>query len=68
MGEFVRVEVERLHFAGLFATEDQRTEVRRFAENGPGKATFAGAVSQNDESSRGSRPGDGYCRAPRGQC
>ncbi len=33
---------ERLNFAGLFATEDQRTGVRSFVENGPGKATFAG--------------------------
>ncbi len=36
------LEIERLHFAGLFATEDQRTGMRSFAENGPGKATFAG--------------------------
>jgi enoyl-CoA hydratase/carnithine racemase len=36
------LEIERLHFAGLFATEDQRTGMRSFVENGPGKATFAG--------------------------
>jgi len=36
------LEIERLHFAGLFATEDQRTGMRSFRENGPGKATFAG--------------------------
>ncbi len=36
------LEIERLHFAGLFATEDQRTGMRSFLENGPGKATFAG--------------------------
>ena len=36
------LEVERLSFAGLFATEDQRTGMRSFLENGPGKATFAG--------------------------
>jgi enoyl-CoA hydratase/carnithine racemase len=36
------LEIERLHFAGLFATEDQRTGMRSFMENGPGKATFAG--------------------------
>ena len=36
------LEIERLHFAGLFATEDQRTGIRSFVENGPGKATFAG--------------------------
>ncbi len=36
------LEIERLHFAGLFATEDQRTGMRSFVENGPGKAKFAG--------------------------
>ncbi len=36
------LEIERLHFTGLFATEDQRTGMRSFLENGPGKATFAG--------------------------
>ncbi len=36
------LEIERLHFAGLFATEDQRTGMRSFLENGPGKATFSG--------------------------
>jgi enoyl-CoA hydratase/carnithine racemase len=36
------LEIERLQFAGLFATEDQRTGMRSFIENGPGKATFAG--------------------------
>ena len=36
------LEIERLHFAGLFATEDQRTGMRSFMENGPGKAKFAG--------------------------
>ena len=36
------LEIERLQFAGLFASEDQRTGMRSFIENGPGKATFAG--------------------------
>jgi enoyl-CoA hydratase/carnithine racemase len=36
------LEIERLHFAGLFATEDAGTGMRSFVENGPGKATFAG--------------------------
>ena len=36
------LEIERLQFAGLFATEDQRTGMRSFVENGPGKANFAG--------------------------
>jgi enoyl-CoA hydratase/carnithine racemase len=36
------LEIERLNFAGLFATEDQRTGMLSFMENGPGKATFAG--------------------------
>jgi enoyl-CoA hydratase/carnithine racemase len=34
--------IERLHFAGMFATEDARTGMRSFVENGPGKASFAG--------------------------
>jgi enoyl-CoA hydratase/carnithine racemase len=36
------LEIERLHFSGLFATEDQRTGMRSFVDNGPGKAKFAG--------------------------
>jgi enoyl-CoA hydratase/carnithine racemase len=36
------LEIEQLHFAGLFATEDQRTGMRSFIENGPGKARFSG--------------------------
>ena len=36
------LEIERLNFAALFATEDQQTGMRSFIENGPGKATFAG--------------------------
>jgi enoyl-CoA hydratase/carnithine racemase len=36
------LEIELLHFSGLFATEDQRTGMRSFIENGPGKATFSG--------------------------
>jgi len=36
------LEIERLNFAALFATEDQRTGMRSFIQNGPGKATFAG--------------------------
>ncbi|HUZ27023.1 MAG TPA: enoyl-CoA hydratase-related protein [Streptosporangiaceae bacterium] len=36
------LEIERLHFAGLFATEDARAGMRSFVENGPGKASFAG--------------------------
>jgi enoyl-CoA hydratase/carnithine racemase len=36
------LEIERLNFAGLFATEDARTGMRSFEENGPGKASFAG--------------------------
>jgi enoyl-CoA hydratase/carnithine racemase len=32
----------RLHFSGLFATEDRRAGMRSFIENGPGKATFTG--------------------------
>jgi enoyl-CoA hydratase len=36
------LEIERLQFAGLFATEDQKVGMRSFVENGPGKATFTG--------------------------
>jgi enoyl-CoA hydratase/carnithine racemase len=36
------LEIERLQFAALFATEDQKTGMRSFIENGPGKATFTG--------------------------
>ena len=36
------LEIERLHFAGMFATEDAKTGMRSFMENGPGKASFAG--------------------------
>jgi enoyl-CoA hydratase/carnithine racemase len=36
------LEIERLHFAGLFATEDQKIGMRSFVEEGPGKAAFVG--------------------------
>jgi enoyl-CoA hydratase/carnithine racemase len=36
------LEIERLHFAGLFGTQDARAGMRSFIENGPGKATFSG--------------------------
>jgi enoyl-CoA hydratase/carnithine racemase len=36
------LEIERLHFASLFATEDQKAGMRSFVENGPGKAVFEG--------------------------
>jgi len=36
------LEVERLHFAALFATEDQKLGMESFLASGPGKATFAG--------------------------
>jgi enoyl-CoA hydratase/carnithine racemase len=34
--------LESALFAGLFATEDQKTGMRSFIDNGPGKATFTG--------------------------
>jgi enoyl-CoA hydratase/carnithine racemase len=37
------LEVERMLFAGLFATRDRATGMRSFVEHGPGKATFEGA-------------------------
>ncbi len=36
------LELERLQFAALFATEDQKTGMASFLENGPGKAAFRG--------------------------
>jgi enoyl-CoA hydratase/carnithine racemase len=36
------LEIERLQFAALFGTEDQRAGMRSFLANGPGKATFTG--------------------------
>jgi enoyl-CoA hydratase/carnithine racemase len=36
------LEIERLQFAALFATEDQKIGMRSFIEEGPGKATFIG--------------------------
>jgi enoyl-CoA hydratase/carnithine racemase len=37
------LEIERLNFAGLFATDDARAGLHSFLENGPGKATFSGS-------------------------
>jgi enoyl-CoA hydratase/carnithine racemase len=37
------LEIERLNFAGLFATDDARAGMRSFLENGPGKASFSGS-------------------------
>jgi enoyl-CoA hydratase/carnithine racemase len=34
------LELERLQFSGLFATDDRRVGMESFVENGPGKATF----------------------------
>ncbi len=36
------LEIERQHFAGLFATADGQAGMRSFVEQGPGKATFEG--------------------------
>jgi enoyl-CoA hydratase len=36
------LEIERVHFSALFATEDQKIGMRSFVENGPGKAQFVG--------------------------
>ncbi len=36
------LEIERVQFAALFATQDQRSGMRSFLEHGPGKATFTG--------------------------
>jgi enoyl-CoA hydratase/carnithine racemase len=36
------LEIERQHFAAMFATEDQRIGMRSFLDEGPGKARFTG--------------------------
>ncbi len=36
------LDIEAQLFTGLFATRDQKTGMRSFVENGPGKATFEG--------------------------
>jgi enoyl-CoA hydratase/carnithine racemase len=36
------LEIERVQFAALFSTEDQRAGMKSFLENGPGQATFTG--------------------------
>jgi len=36
------LEIERVQFAALFGTEDQKIGMRSFVENGPGKAEFTG--------------------------
>jgi enoyl-CoA hydratase/carnithine racemase len=36
------LDIERVAFAALFATEDQTNGMRSFVENGPGKANFVG--------------------------
>jgi enoyl-CoA hydratase/carnithine racemase len=36
------LEIERVQFAALFGTDDQREGMRSFMENGPGKARFTG--------------------------
>jgi len=36
------LEIERLQFSALFATEDQKSGMRSFIEDGPGQATFSG--------------------------
>lgn len=37
------LEIERLHFASLFGTNDQSVGMRSFLDNGPGKAEFTGS-------------------------
>jgi hypothetical protein len=36
------LEMERMLFASLFATQDLRIGIASFVENGPGKAEFTG--------------------------
>lgn len=37
------LEIERIEFTGLFATDDRTAGMTSFVENGPGKATFSGS-------------------------
>jgi enoyl-CoA hydratase/carnithine racemase len=37
------LEIERMEFTGLFATDDQTAGMTSFVENGPGRATFTGS-------------------------
>ncbi|KAA1373764.1 enoyl-CoA hydratase/isomerase family protein [Aeromicrobium fastidiosum] len=37
------LEIERIEFSGLFATDDRTAGMTSFVENGPGKATFTGS-------------------------
>ncbi|QGG42096.1 enoyl-CoA hydratase/isomerase family protein [Aeromicrobium yanjiei] len=37
------LEIERVEFAGLFATDDRQAGMDSFVQNGPGKATFTGS-------------------------
>ena len=41
-GPAVRREIERQHFAGLFATQDRTIGMNTFLESGPGQAKFEG--------------------------
>ena len=58
------LEIERQQFAALFATEDRTIGMTSFLENGPGKAEFAGAlterrsVGRRDRRRRPNRPQD----------
>jgi len=36
------LDIERIEFTSLFATDDQKAGMRSFVENGPGRATFEG--------------------------
>ncbi|WP_278260228.1 enoyl-CoA hydratase-related protein [Nocardioides convexus] len=36
------LQIERQHFSAVFATQDSRTGMQSFVDNGPGKATFEG--------------------------
>nr|MCH9787356.1 enoyl-CoA hydratase/isomerase family protein [Actinomycetes bacterium] len=36
------LQIERVQFAALFATDDQRIGMESFLESGPGKAEFTG--------------------------
>jgi enoyl-CoA hydratase/carnithine racemase len=46
------LEIERIQFAALFGTQDQKAGMRSFMENGPGKATFTGRLGHRGSAAR----------------
>ena len=56
------LEIERMLFAGLFATKDRAIGMRSFVEQGPGKAHLRGRLTEAEKGT--SRPGGRHHAAP----